>query len=170
MVDFIPISATRVDWNTFLLASQRAIGRSPSASLDAAGLPVSGLAPFVAAVSEFSMKGSNPIKSMRGDSFAQVHLTFTFMVNLDRQYFFELAQYNLFVSPAYGVDVALVSGNLRQWSRATSSALQTGVALEVRELFTLLLAWFERNDFGEVWSSYEKRMQGGALVLVPKGS
>src|SRR4051812_45218336 len=115
MMKVIPVVAPQIDWEGFVIESNAALGRSPTASLDAAGVVPGSLKSFVAALGEFQHPGTAPIPYLRSRSSdkALEHLSFTFLFipPLGGCSLLALGKLNLLMSDG----AALVSGTLRQW-------------------------------------------------------
>lgn len=164
MIDFVPVARTEVKWDALLSGAQKALGRSVSSSLDAKGLPIIGEAPFICAVSEFVSENSDALASLREAKLSWRHLSYTFLVALPSKHFLALASHNIDVSA--NDDFAIVTGRLVDWHNFVIVAC---LSSELKEFGCRLLAWFERQDLGEVWGLYEKiHTSDGLYFLVHK--
>lgn len=150
---FICIARTKVDWEALLGNTSKALGRSITDSLDAGKLPLAGVPSFTCAVAEFASPGGNALDQLRHDFVSKKHSYFSFLVNLERCHFVTLASFDLSVTPADVGDFAIVSGRLSDWVQAVVNASQ----IKVLRLFACsMLSWFEIENLGEAWASWDK--------------
>lgn len=164
----IPVASTQFDRDGLLSAAQAVLGRSISASLDAAGRAVDDLAALPAMAAELVKEGSDPLDALRSNRLALRHLHFTFLVEADRDVGLMLAQRGLAVSRAQE-GAALVSGTMTQWYWAVVESLMPHVAGKEKKIFCTFLAWFEKAGLHEVWGSHQKiHGADGLYHLVPK--
>lgn len=150
---FVCVAKTSIEWDALLSGAQRALGRSITRSLDKERLPLAGVPAFVCTVAEFAKPGDDAWTQLREDLASKKHAMFSFLVNLPREEFVTLASFGLVVTPADVGDVALVSGKLSDWVQAVVDASQRK---SIRAFACLMLAWFERENLGEAWGSWEK--------------
>lgn len=150
---FICVAKTAVEWSKFIQGVRVATGRSVTDSLDKANLPNVGIPNFLCAIAELATPGGDAWTQLREDLASKKHAMFSFLVNLPRGEFVTLASFGLTVTPADTGDVALVSGRLSDWVQAVVDASQVK---SLRKFACLLLAWFEIENLGQAWESWER--------------
>ena len=117
------IAGTSVDWTRFVSTVNTILGRSPTRGLDDCGLPVGNPGSYVAALAEFARPGSNPVTAVKEAERLYAHLTFTFLVAVDRETAMLVLKSSagLIVTsaePSRGRENLIVTGNLRDWKLA----------------------------------------------------
>lgn len=161
---FACVGRTDVDWVTLLQAARGELGRSVTVSLDDAKLPTNCLASFLCVVSEISRPGE-AMKQLRQDALVRRHVHFSFFIRIPRDRHMTLAGHGIAVTQAEHGDNAIVSATLATWVHAVVD----GTNGPLREFFCKLMGWFERENFGEAWSNFEKvHHPDGFYALVPK--
>lgn len=150
---FICIARTSVDWSKLLENASRALGRSITESLDAGKLPLAGVPSYLCVVSEFAKPGGDAFEQLRNDIASKKHASFTFLVNLPCSEMLSLSSLGVTVTPADMTDFAIVSGRLSDWVQAVVDASQEK---SLRAFACLLLSWFETENLGEAWGSWDK--------------
>jgi hypothetical protein len=168
--DFIPIISTKIDWDHFLLGTEKALGRNVSASLDAKNLSPVGSAPFIAAVCEFKNKNSDAIKAFRQYTNGQ-HTYVGFLIVCDAETFVELPTKHIDFTwtAGLGCTTIIATGSMYQWYFFLLACLTEHVSYNTRVLGMKLMLWFEQNDFGECWGNFRKEpLLDKTYVLVAK--
>ena len=155
-------------WDTLLPYAQSALGRSVSSSLDAKGLPCFGAAPFACAAAEFARPKTDAVAVLRGDKLALRHVQYTFMLAVPRKNFVDLSSLGLAVTPSDVGDFAIVSARMNEWHQAVVGLMSEPLARNAhcKALGAHLMAFFEREDFGPIWSTHRKEYTDDGLYLL----
>ena len=137
------------------------LGRSPTRGLDDCGLPVGNPGSYVAALAEFARPGSNPVTAVKEAERLYAHLTFTFLVAVDRETAMLVLKSSagLIVTsaePSRGRENLIVTGNLRDWKLAVVEASTQATPSEIRTFYNELWAIFERLGFRDIFAHYRE--------------
>ncbi len=158
------IAGTAVHWQRFVTATNAALGRSPTRSLDEYELPVGNPSSYVAALAEFARPGSNPLTSVRDGDRLFNHLFFTFLVGVDAGTAMSVLKVStgLIVTsaePSRGRENLIVSGTLKAWKDAIVESCVPGTDPDVRRFYNDVWAVFDRLGFRDVFARYQRREQ-----------
>jgi hypothetical protein len=168
-VGILEVAKTTVSFDALLRNAELALGRSASASLDVAGLPLRNPASLIAVAAEIKKQGSDALRAMREDKASLRHVHYVFLLKLPRDNFMDLAGMAIAITPSTTDDVALASGRLFEWQHCVVELLAQGQPRVLRTLGMMLLAWFELQGLGEVWGLYEKKYENDrTYYLEPK--
>lgn len=111
----VPIVAPQINWDGFVTESYKVLGRSPTASLDVAGITPGSLKTFICSLGEFESEGTAPVPFLqsRGCDKSIEHISFSFLIiNADICGVLKLGKPSVLVASNRA---ALMSGSLRQW-------------------------------------------------------
>lgn len=150
---FICVAKTSIEWSKFIQAARQATGKNATESIDKEGWPHVGIPTYLCAVAEFAKPGGDAWTQLREDIASKKHAMFSFLVNLPREEFVMLASFGLSVTPADVGDVALITGRLSDWVQAVVEASNTK---SLRKFACCLLAWFEGENLGIAWESWDR--------------
>lgn len=111
----IPVIAPQINWEEFVTEVNKTLGRSPTDSLDVAGIAPGSLKTFIAALGEFEHQGTLPVPYLRSRSCdkALEHISFSFLIiDADIGGVLRLGKLSILAADQR---TTLMSGTLRQW-------------------------------------------------------
>ena len=139
----VPIVAPQIDWFNYITETQQSIGRSPTRSLDRAGIVVGNFQSFLQSLGEFQFSDTNPVPYLRSTQVDPVldMLSFVFLVQADDSIIMEVLKYTRvnILATADRVDTLMMSGTLRQWRDTIRAALNPNPVLA--EIRNYLIRW-----------------------------
>lgn len=156
------VAGTNVDWNRLVTGVNDALGRSPTKELDNCGMPVGSPGTYLAALAEFNRRGSNPVTACRDADRTLTHLSFTFLVNCDRDMAMAVLKQSvgLFVldaEPSRGRENFVITGNLRDWRSCVVECCRPEAPAEARAFYNAVWVQLDRLGFRDVFGSLARR-------------
>jgi hypothetical protein len=154
-----PIAITKVDWKEYIKIFQDVLGKSPTRELDAANIPLTDAAAFLATLGGEKI----PVENLRKVGTSFNHFMVSMVTLIDSDFYLILtSQTYLRIIPwqAKKQYLCLISGTMKEWHdsiiRSLDIQLFTDTNSELRFFMNLVLETFERLGFKEVWSKYQK--------------
>jgi len=154
----ILVSKTQIDWPKFLKASNAALGRSVTGTIDSKGvIPDS---PYAFLLTMGDLKDFEINEFLNNPGGALKHLHFTFLTLIDNQLLIELVDesdlhlYN--VQTFNGAYLSLLSGTLEEWRTTIINCCSDKVSYKLRQLMDECFLLFEKEKLSKVWSGYSK--------------
>jgi hypothetical protein len=156
------IAGTAVDWNRFVSTANCALGRSPTKELDNCGLPVGNPSSYVAALAEFARPGSNPVTSIRDSDKVLDHMSFSFLVAVDRDTALAVLKPSpgLAVLPAdstKGRENLILTGSLRAWRTAVVEGCSPSASQEARAFYNAVWQLFDKMGLREAFGKFTRK-------------
>lgn len=167
----VPVIAPDVDWTSLIRTATDLIGRSPSAPLDAARIPVGTLKSLIPILGEFSEGGVSPHNYLRSRDADRVleHLAISFLIEAEPEAFYALlALGRLTVLFARGRnDAALVTANVRLWREAILEGCRDAHSdrRPLRLLLGEVIGCFLRAGLADVLNIQAKPAPDGTFTL-----
>lgn len=165
----IPVTAPNINWEEFVTEANAALGRSPTDSLDAAGIPPGTLRTYIAALGELEQPGTMPVpylRSRRCDR-ALEHLSFSFLaIDVDVCALLTLSKLSVIVARP---GVTLMSGTLKQWREILIDACRAQSELHTRQLLNEISRHFLRFGLNDIFADHVMRdLTDGTFALESK--
>jgi len=160
MNSVVPITATTVDWKSYLLIGKQVMGHSISTILDTNGLTADSLRSFIITLGGLQDQKHNPSHIIAEAGNLLYHASFGFLLLIDTETLIELME--LTAISVYSVPVnnhnrlAIASGTLLDWHTAVIACCSPTTSRELRGLFDTILLHFEKMGLGQVWTKYSK--------------
>lgn len=151
----IPVVAPNINWEEFVAVVNVTLGRSPTDSLDAAGIAPGTLKTFIAALGEFEHQGTTPVPYLRSRSCdkALEHISFSFIIiDADICGILRLNKLSL-LSATPGV--TLMSGTLRQWRETLIEGSRARNDHHTRLILNEVSRHFLRFGLSDLFAEYE---------------
>lgn len=174
MFEIQPISMTQIDWNAFVTKVNLTLQRSPTRSLDAAGV-TPGLPPsYIAALAEFHCKGAQPNQAMKNSDLYLPHMSFGFLVSCDRETMHQLliagGDFSIIMAePGRMKENFIITGTLETWKRAIIKSCQSEAFPEIREFMNYFWIFFDKMGFREIFADHRRKdLKDGTFALEQK--
>lgn len=156
------IAGTAVDWPKFVTTINDSLGRSPTRELDNCGIAVGVPPTYVAALSEFAVRGSNPITAVREADRLLAHLSFSFLVSCDREVLLGVLKQAiglivLCAEPSRGQENFIITANLRDLKQAIVEACAASGDTQARIIFNEVWKILVNLGFKDLFSAYQRR-------------
>ena len=165
-MQILPLSHTQINWVPFLKEASDSLGRSLTYSLDNRGDNVGDIRSYLCVLGELIKPNSPPEYVIKNAGSLLNHIQYSFMV-IDGPVFDLLERTGLNITRAD--QVAIVSGNLRQWR----SALIDGMSLGCKKPLRLFCDWcyfyFKKEGLSGLWSNYTiDKFRDGTFYITGK--
>ncbi len=168
----IPLGQSKMDWNTFLAASETGLGYSPLRGVDALSRELSDPAKFIAALACFRDKQNlrQPLASIRDATSVLHHFSYSFLVYCKPDLILDIRERStLHITSSEALDgerLAVLSGTLGQYQTAITENSTPDSPFNIRHLSTALLKHFESEGLQDLFYDYRKRPQKDGTLLL----
>jgi hypothetical protein len=164
-----PLSITQVEWRTYIKFVEDVLGFNPAQALGSTVIKLETPAAYLATL-DFE---NQPLDQLRKGAFLNNtfdHLSVSFIAELDHEALLELLQtlptLDYIVKKARKTYLVILSAKISVWYSVVLKALQIGRPIEVREIFQIILIWFDNMGFKDVWAEHERKLQpDGTFIL-----
>jgi hypothetical protein len=153
------IAIPSLDWENYLKYVAELTGHSPTSSIDRSIIKWGDMAKYIISLGEF--KGDlEPNSTLRTNPLL-AHLFFSFLIDTSASTMFKIMEMtDLSVSASIRKNpkgrVAVVSGNLKQWKEAVTTALASKHNPDILWIFKECHQTFCQLGLTAVWSDYRK--------------
>lgn len=161
-----------IDLGTFVTTVHKVQGESPARGVDSSKRKLSEPAKFLATLAAFhSIADSDPIAALRECGSLCSHIEYTFLIALDEPTLIQLMErgdFKITVSDrkTENVRLAVLTGNLNDFRSASLENCRPEAPPDLRSLFTLFIAFFDKAGFKELWSDASRKLaKDGTLFL-----
>jgi hypothetical protein len=163
------ITIPRLDWDNYLKDVAELTGHSPTSSIDSSIIKLKGMAKYIISLGEF--KGDLDPNSALRTSPLLAHLFFSFRIDSASSTMFKILEItDLSVTSATRKKpkgrVAIVSGNLKQWKDAVTTALSSKHSPDILWIFNECHQTFCQLGLTAVWGDYRKIPVTGTTYLL----
>lgn len=168
-----PIIAPAFDWQMFMTEAHAALKRSPTASMNMAGMKPGLLKTVIPALGEFQHEHTPAVPYLKSRESEQVlgHLHVSFLVEAAAETIsrlLALARLNV-ITPDDCKTVAILSGSLRDWKDVVVANARLKAEPDVREVATAVHACLVKAGLGDLFAGCDARKHhDGTVVLEQK--
>ena len=152
---------SEIDLEPLLMAGNKALGRSLSQLLDQQGRDLSTPAAYLTVLATMKEHGADVTSTLEDPGHLLQHVFYTFLVICDPAIRIDLIQRTPLAiqdTPTkIGADLCVVSGDLESWRTAVINCCSDQSPFQTRQLFDKVLALFENEGLGKLWSGYAKK-------------
>lgn len=141
----IPIVLPNINWRDFVSETNASLGRSPTRSLDGAGIAPGSLLTFLQALGEFKNQNTNAISYLRSSSSLDVLqvVSITFLIECRSSEIYEVLKVGHMsiveaTQPKRGEELLIASATVRQWKEIIQRGSHLSVVKEVAAWFIKL--------------------------------
>ena len=162
----ILVQQPSIDFPTFLLHTEQALGYSPGTASDASPLQLHDAEKFMSCLAGMKDQGA-PVGL---PPHLLTHVSFSMLVCAEDRDMQDALEYcsglpfTVADTVARGVQIAVITGSLAQWRDAVISGCQFAVEPTVRALFNHVLSLFESVNLN-VWKDCERKQSGQTFLL-----
>ena len=147
----IPIVAPNINWPSFVSQTNNLVGRSPTRSLDAAGLPVGDQFSFIASLAEFQYAASEPWGSVKFSDRILRTLHYAFLCESPIGNIIRRSTDLDIITPEGYDDVFIVSGNLEAFRNAIVSCKDP----QIRPFMNALYGVFNKAGLIQIFKRWK---------------
>ncbi len=164
-----PLAITQVEWRTYIKFVEDVLGFNPAQALGSTVIKLETPAAYLATL-DFE---NRPLDQLRMGAFLNNtfdHVCVSFIAELDHEALLELLQtlptLDYIVKKARKTYLVVISAKMSIWYTAVLNALQLNRPIEVRQIFQIILIWFDNLGFKDVWSEHDRMLQqDGTFIL-----
>lgn len=166
----IPIACTVPNWDTFLILTDKLLGRSVARGLDSKNITTRGLAEFVAALGEFHTVGTNPSVIQRDAGFLLKHATVSFLATLTRDQVVDLLVAGCVKVLDCECDgLVILTASLEDWRSTVINLCSHNQTASMCVLGTQILRVLDEMGLASLFENYSRRSANqGGLTLTRK--
>jgi hypothetical protein len=171
MVDYKirPLAITQVEWHTYIKFVEDVLGFNPARALGSTVIKMESPAAYLATL-DFE---NRPLDQLREGAFLNStfdHMQVSFIAELDNDSLLELLQtlpiLDYIVKKSKKTYLVIISAKMSVWYTAVVNGLQPHRAVEIRQIFQIILIWFDNMGFKDVWSAHNRKIQDdGTFIL-----
>lgn len=164
------IGKTEVDWNKYLILTNKVLARSVTSSLDSKRMETKNLAGFVSSLAEFQSEGSDPISSQREAGSLLNHICLTFLISTDAETAYGLAMHGRVKLLDCDVPGFLIaSGTLADWRETVINFCNSRSTTQERSLLSSILSIMDGLQLGPIFENYSRAAdRKGGIILIEK--
>jgi hypothetical protein len=165
----LPLAITQVDWRTYIDFTTKVLGYNPTKGLGSTIIQLETPAAYLATL-DFE---NQPLKQLRQGIFLNNtfdHLSVSFITELDANSL-QLVMMNLpildyIIKKARDTYLVIISAKMSIWYPAIIKALSKRQEIEVRQIFQIILIWFDNIGFKDIWSNHQRIiLKDGSIIL-----
>lgn len=152
-MNVVPIVVPQINWHEFVCTSKASLGRSPTRSLDGAGVAPGSLPTFIQAVGEFQNPNTNVISYLRGDACldALKLISITFLIEAPKDQIYAILKIgHMSIVQAHSQsmteEMLLASTTVNEWQSIVQRGTHIPVVLEIAK-------WLIRLDLRDLLAS-----------------
>jgi hypothetical protein len=164
-----PLAITQVEWHTYIKFVEEVLGFNPARALGSTVIKLETPAAYLATL-DFE---NRPLDQLRDGVFLNNtfdHMQVSFIAELDHDALLELLQtlptLDYIVKKAKKTYLVIISAKMSIWYTAIINALQLHRPIEIRQIFQIILIWFDNLGFKDVWETHSRVIQDdGTFIL-----
>lgn len=167
----IPLVWPQVDYPSFISEVTALLGRSPTRSLDEAGLTCDDLKGFLQALGEFQNFGTAPIPYLRSRQCdrALELISVAFLIETTQTGLLDLLKLGRVHVLSSEHTISIISGSFRIWRDLLIEGCTIRSSFDLRELLTEIMKHFVHGRFSELFGDYDiLALRDRTLTLVRK--
>lgn len=156
------ISQSIPDWQRFVHGVNATIGRSPTVSLDAAGMSVGSSGSYISALGEMQKEDSHPIRVLQDCDDLLEHLSYSFFVSSDREVLFQLLLLTrrihvMMTDCGKNRENFIASGTLKDWRDLIVNNCIRESDFEIRLFAAMIYDVLDKIGFREIFGRYQRK-------------
>ena len=164
-----PLAITQVEWRTYIKFVEDVLGYNPAPAVGSTVIKLETPAAYLATLD----LENQPLQQLRTGAFLNntfEHMSVSFIAELDNDALLELLQtlptLDYIVKKARKTYLVIISAKMSIWYTAVLNALQLHRPIEVRQIFQIILIWFDNMGFKDVWEEHDSKLQqDGTFIL-----
>lgn len=141
----VPIVTPNINWHEFVCTTNASLGRSPTRSLDEAGVAPGSLASFIQAAGEFQARNTNVISYLRSSACSPILglISITFLIQAPNDQIYNILKVGHMsivqaLPPGASEETLLASNTVKEWQSIIQRGTHIPVVVEIAKCFIKL--------------------------------
>lgn len=166
-----PLAITQVEWRTYIKFVEDVLGCNPTRGLGSTIIELNTPAAYLATLD----LENRPLNQLRSGAFINNtfdHLHVSFIAELDTDVLHTVLttfpNLDYITKKAKKTYLVIISANMSIWYQTIVKALKPNQEYEIREIFKIILVWFDNFGFKDVWSEYDRKIQQDGTIILQR--
>lgn len=166
-----PLAITQVEWRTYIKFVEDVLGYNPTRGLGKTAIELNTPAAYLATLD----LENQPMTQLRRGAFLNNsfdHLNVSFIMELDAESLHlvltSLPILDYIIKKAKKTYLVIVSAKMSIWYQAIIKALNPERDPEIRQIFQIIIVWFDNMGFKDVWSEYNRKWLSDNTIILQR--
>lgn len=164
-----PLAITQVEWRTYIKFVEDVLGCNPTRGLGSTIIELDTPAAYLATL-DLENRPMNQLSqgAFINNTFDHLHVSFIAELDTDVLHTVLTTFPNLdyITKKAKKTYLVIISAKMSVWYPTIIKALKSFQEKEIRQIFQIILIWFDNLGFKDVWSEYDRKLYiDGTIIL-----
>lgn len=166
-----PLAITHVDWRTYINFVKEVLGCDPTRGLGSTIIKLNTPAAYLATLD----LENHPLEQLSKGGFSNNtfdHLHISFIAELDAEILHTILvtfpNLDYITKKTKKKYLVIISAKMSTWYSVMPQALRVEQEKEIREIFQIILIWFDNLGFKDVWSDGDRIIHNDGTIILKR--